>query len=151
MARNSVDTWMDREFTFMGRAIKRRTCVLWLLRIPALAPVFFISRAVLTLNNNTMNIAEADVLGTGGEALLFLTLLVTPMITVTGQRWFISLRRWYGIMFAITVIADGIIASITTAFAGGVFGRLAGHSFLLVGFTMVVLSIPLLAIANNWS
>ena len=76
-----------------------------------LAPVFFISRAVLTLNNNTMNIAEADVLGTGGEALLFLTLLVTPTITVTGQRWFISLRRWYGIMFAITVIADGIIAS----------------------------------------
>jgi DMSO/TMAO reductase YedYZ heme-binding membrane subunit len=37
----------------------------------------------------------------------------------------------------------------STAFAGGVFGRLAGHSFLLVGFLMVFLLVPLLATANN--
>jgi len=142
---------MDQQsrFRFMGRPVSRQTVALWLLGSPALAPVLFMAPAVITVNNSTMNSAVADVLGTGGEALLLLTLLITPMVTVTRQRWFIPLRRWYGIMFAITVTTDATIASITTAFAGGVVGRLAGHTFLLVGFTMVLLSIPLLAIANS--
>jgi DMSO/TMAO reductase YedYZ heme-binding membrane subunit len=105
--------------------------------------------AVITFSNNTMNVAVADVLGNGGEALLLITLLITPLLTVTRQRWFVPLRKWYGIMMAITAISDATIASITTGFAGGVFGRLAGHTFLLVGFTMVLLVIPVLAIANN--
>jgi sulfoxide reductase heme-binding subunit YedZ len=140
---------MDAEVVLMGRTIRRQKVALWLLGFPAFFPVFFMSRAVLTADNNTMNNAVADVLGNGGEALLLLTLLITPMMTLTRQRWFIPLRQWYGIMFAVTVISDAIIASITTAFAGGVVGRLAGHIFLLVGFTMVLLAVPLLAIANN--
>ena len=148
-ARNAVDTWMDQERSFMGKTIRRQKVALCLLGFPALAPLFFMSRAVITVSNNTMNGTVADVLGTGGEALLLLTLLITPMVTLTRQRWFIPLRQWYGIMFAITIITDAVIASITTAFAGGVVGRLAGHTFLLVGFTMVLLSIPLLAIASN--
>jgi methionine sulfoxide reductase heme-binding subunit len=133
----------------MGRPLSRQTVALWLLGSPALAPVLFMAPAVITVNNNTMDNSVADVLGTGGEALLLLTLLVTPMVTVTRQRWFVPLRRWYGIMFAVSVTTDATIASITTDFAGGVLGRLAGHTFLLLGFTMVLLSIPLLAIANG--
>jgi methionine sulfoxide reductase heme-binding subunit len=148
-ARNAVDTWMDQEFRLMGRTVSRQKAALGILGFPALFPLLFMSRAIVTLNNNTMDKTVADVLGTGGEALLLLTLLITPMVTLTRQRWFIPLRQWYGIMFAITIITDAIVASITTAFAGGVIGRLAGHTFLLAGFTMVLLSIPLLAIANN--
>jgi sulfoxide reductase heme-binding subunit YedZ len=146
---NAVDAWMAEEITLFGRYVKRQTVALWLLRVPALFPVLFIARAVVTLNGTIMNGLEADVLGSGGEAFLFLTLLVTPLMTITGQRWFVSLRRWYGVAFAITALTDATLASITTEFAGGVFGRLAGHGFLLVGLTMVCLAIPLLATGNN--
>jgi DMSO/TMAO reductase YedYZ heme-binding membrane subunit len=149
MPRTATDRWMAQDFTFSAGTIRKQAVALFLLRLPALVPLFFISRAVITLNNNTMDGAGADVLGDGAEALLFLTLLITPLITVTRQRWFTPLRRWYGIMFAVTAISDATIATITTGFAGGVFGRIAGHSFLLAGLTMVVLAIPLLATANN--
>jgi methionine sulfoxide reductase heme-binding subunit len=147
--RNAVDAWMDQELRVMGRPVTRQKAALWLLGAPAFAPVIFMAPAVITANTSTMDTSVADVLGSGGEALLLLTLIITPMITVTRQRWFVPLRRWYGIMFGVTVISDATIASITTAFAGGVIGRLAGHTFLLVGFTMVLLSIPLLATANS--
>ena len=149
MAKTAVDTWMEQDFVFPTATIRKQTVALLLLRLPVLLPLLFISRGVITLNNDTLNGAEADVLGTGSEICLFLTLLVTPVITVTRQRWIAPLRRWYGIIFAVTAMTDATIASITTSFAGGVFGRLAGHSFLLVGLTMVVLLIPLLATANN--
>jgi methionine sulfoxide reductase heme-binding subunit len=145
----AADAWMDHEVRLLGRPTSRRAIALWALRVPAFIPLFFMTPAILTANTNTMKIAVADVLGTGSEALLLLTLLVTPMITLTRQRWFVSLRHWYGVMFAIVAISDGIIASMTTGFAGGVVGRLAGHTFLLVGFTMVLLAIPLLAMANS--
>lgn len=149
MPRTAVDTWMDQDFTFTAGTIRRQAVALFLLRLPALIPLFFISRGVIVLDNNTLNGAEADVLGTGSELCLLVTLLITPVITVTRQRWIAPLRRWYGIMFAITAITDATIASITSDFAGGVFGRLAGHSFLLAGLTTVLLALPLLATANN--
>ena len=140
---------MDQETHVLGRTVSRQKVALWALGFPALFPLLFMSRAVIALNNNTMNNAVADVLGTGGEAILMLTLLITPLVTVTRQRWFVPLRRWYGVMFGLTVITDAVTASITTSFAGGVAGRLAGHSFLLVGFMMVLLTVPILLIANN--
>ena len=149
MPKTAVDTWIKQDFVFPAGTLRRQSAMLFLLRLPALVPLFFIARPVFAANSDVLNSIEADVLGTGGEICLFLTLLVTPVITVTGQRWIAPLRRWYGIVFAITAITDATIASITTAFAGGVFGRLAGHSFLLVGFTMVLLTLPLLATANT--
>jgi len=149
MPKTTVDTWMAQDFTFSAGSIRKQSVALFLLRLPALLPLIFILRAVITLNNPTLDGTEADVLGTGGELCLLLALLVTPMITITRQRWITPLRRWYGIMFAVTAIADATIASITTAFAGGVFGRLAGHSFLLAGLVMVVIALPLLATANS--
>jgi DMSO/TMAO reductase YedYZ heme-binding membrane subunit len=90
-------------------------------------------------------------LGAPGLVCLFLCLLVTPMVTLTGQRWFVPLRRWYGIMMAANAIGDATAASITDTFAGGVFGRLAGHVFELMGFMMVMLVIPLLITGNPWA
>ena len=145
----SVDAWMEEHTRFLGRDVKRQTLWLWALRLPALVPVLFMSPAIVTLNSAVLNSVEADVLGTGSMLLLMLTLLISPLVTLTRQRWFVPLRRWYGIMFALTAFTDATAAGITTKFAGGVFGRLAGHSFLLAGLTMVVLLIPLFLTANN--
>jgi sulfoxide reductase heme-binding subunit YedZ len=145
----SVDAWMDAETRFLGRDVKRQTLWLWALRIPAFTPLVFMLPALSTLNSDVFNGVEADVFGTGSMLLLMLTLLITPLSTITRQRWFVPLRRWYGLMFAVTAFSDATAASITTNFAGGVFGRLAGHSFLLAGFTMVVLLVPLFLTGNN--
>jgi DMSO/TMAO reductase YedYZ heme-binding membrane subunit len=147
----SVDAWMATETRFLGRDVKRQTLWLWALRIPAFVPVFFMSPAIVTLNSAVFSGVEADVLGTGTMMLLMLTLLITPLSTITRQRWFVPLRRWYGVMMAVTAFTDATAASITTNFAGGVFGRLAGHSFLLVGFLMIVLLIPLFLTGNNFA
>ena len=148
-ARNSVDAWMDQDFKFAGSVIKRKTAAVFLLGIPALIPLFFMSRAAIELNSNTMNQVEADVLGTASMALLILTLTITPMVTLTRQHWFVPLRKWYGIMLGCTATADAVLAAITASFAGGVIGRLTGHTFLLVGFVMVSLLFPLLLISNS--
>jgi len=145
----SVDAWMDTETRFLGRDVKRQTLWLWALRLPAFVPVLFMSPAIVTLNSAVMDTVEADVLGTGSMLLLILTLLITPLSTLTRQRWFLPLRRWYGVMMAITAFTDFTMAAITTNFAGGVFGRLAGHSFLLVGFINVMVIIPLFLTGNN--
>ena len=88
-------------------------------------------------------------LGTGGIFCFYIALSITPLITLTGAQWIAPLRRWYGIWFAIIGIADTTTAAITTDFAGGVFGRLAGHTFLLTGFFIITLALPVLATANT--
>jgi DMSO/TMAO reductase YedYZ heme-binding membrane subunit len=107
--------------------------------------------ALFTLNENTFSVAVDDVLGTGAEICLFLCLLVTPMVTLTGQRWFVPLRRWFGIMMAASSIGDALAAGLTDNFAGGFLGRVAGHAFELMGFFMVMLVIPLLITGNHWA
>jgi methionine sulfoxide reductase heme-binding subunit len=140
---------MNQDFKFAGSFIKRKTVALSLLGVPALAPLFFMSRAVIELNSNTMNQVEADVLGTGSMALLILTLTITPLVTLAGQHWFVPLRKWYGIVLGCTATTDAVLASITTSFAGGVIGRLTGRTFLLAGFLMVAILFPLLLISSN--
>ena len=150
-AKSRVDEWIEVDFKFGGSRIKRKTITVILLGIPGLAPLFFMSPALITLNSNTFSVSVDDTLGTGAELGLFLCLLVTPLVTLTGQRWFVGLRRWYGIMMACCAIGDAIGAGITDTFAGGVFGRLAGHTFTLVGFMMVMLVLPVLITSNQWS
>ena len=146
----SADSWMSGELVFSAGSIKKQSIALFLLRLPAFIPFIFIARGWLSLNaKEVLTNTEADVLGTGGEICFFLAVLITPLITVTGQRWFAPLRRWYGIMFAVIGIADATTASITTDFAGGVFGRLAGHTFLVTGFLVVLIAFPLLVTANT--
>jgi DMSO/TMAO reductase YedYZ heme-binding membrane subunit len=151
-ARSRVDEWMDKDLKFFaGSRIKRRALALILLGAPGLVPLFFMLPALVTLNRNTFAVSVDDTLGTGAEIALFLCLLVTPMITLTGSRWFVPLRRWYGIMMACCALGDMFAAGFTDNFAGGFFGRVAGHVFELMGFLMVMLVIPLLITGNPWA
>ena len=151
LSRNPVDAWMDGSYRFAGSAIKRKTIAVILLGLPALAPLFFISRPVIERSSSTLTGVNADVLGSGSMLLLLATLAITPAVTLTGQRWFVPLRRWYGVVLACNALADAIIASITGAFTGGVPGRIFGHTFLLAGLMMVLVMMPLAITANAWS
>jgi hypothetical protein len=117
--RSRVDEWMDKDFKFGGSRIKRKAVALILLGAPAVAPLFFMSPAFFTMNSNTFAVSVDDTLGTGAELCLFLCLLVTPLVMLTGQRWFVGLRRWYGIMMACCGIGDMLAAGLTDPFAGG--------------------------------
>ena len=147
--RQSVDAWMDQESTHL-HGVKRRKIALFLLRLPAFVPLIFTLRGWISLNEKlSLTNTEADVLGTGGEYCFLLAVTITPYITVTGQRWVAPLRRWYGIMFAVIGLSDSVTASITGDFAGGVVGRISGHTFLLAGFFIILLAIPVLITANT--
>jgi len=149
LRKTSVDAWMARQSAHFPR-FKRRSVALFFLRLPALVPWVFIMRGWLTLNTkNVLTLSEADVLGTGGELCFLAAVSITPLITLTGARWYAPLRRWYGIMFALIGVSDGATAAITTDFDGGVFGRLAGHTFLVTGFLIVLISVPVLLTANT--
>jgi len=149
-ARSPADAWMDQCSIRLGRSeIKRQTIALCLLGLPALMPVLFISRAVAELNRNTLDSLAADVLGNGSMLLLILTLTITPVVTMTRQRWFIPLRKWYGLTLALTATTDATISLFTGLFAGGIVGQVTSHSFLVAGFSMVMLLIPLALIANG--
>jgi DMSO/TMAO reductase YedYZ heme-binding membrane subunit len=146
----TVDSWMGEDLIFSALVIKKQSLILFLLRLPAFIPWIFVARGWFSLNEkDSLTNTEADILGTGGEICFFLAVSITPLITVTGQRWFAPLRRWYGIMFALIGISDATTAAISTDFAGGVFGRLAGHTFLVTGLFIVLLAIPVLATANT--
>ncbi len=148
--RRSVDTWMGEDLIFSAVVIKKQSLVLFFLRVLAFVPLLFILRGWLSLNEKeVLTNTEADVLGTGGEICFFVMLSITPLISLTGARWIAPLRRWYGIMFAVIGISDATTAALTTSFAGGVFGRLAGHTFLVSGFLIILLALPLLATANT--
>jgi methionine sulfoxide reductase heme-binding subunit len=149
--KSRVDVWMDKEFKFGGSRVKRKAVALILLGAPAVVPLFFMAPAFFTMNRNTFSVSVDDTLGTGAELCLFLCLLVTPMVTLTGQHWFVGLRRWYGIMMACCAIGDAIAAGLTDTFAFGFLGVVAGHVFELMGFMMVMLVIPLLITGNPWA
>jgi len=147
--RLSADAWMDQRSRLFPR-FKRRSIALFCLRLPAFVPWIFIVRGWYSLNaKDVLTHTEADVLGTGGEICFFVALSITPLVTVTGARWFVPLRRWYGIFFALIGITDAATAAITTDFSGGVFGRLAGHTFLVTGLLVVLIALPLLLTANT--
>jgi sulfoxide reductase heme-binding subunit YedZ len=137
-------------YEFSAITIKKRSLALFFLRLPVFVPIILITPGWLSLNaHGTLTINEASVLGTGGVFCLYIALSITPIITLTGAQWIAPLRRWYGIWFAVIGLADTTTAAITTDFAGGVFGRLAGHTFLLTGFFIITLAFPVLATANT--
>jgi DMSO/TMAO reductase YedYZ heme-binding membrane subunit len=120
------------------------------MRLPVFVPFVFTARGWFSLNHqDILGLSEADVLGTGGIFCLYMALSITPLITLTGAQWIAPLRRWYGIWFAVIGLADTTTAAITTDFAGGVFGRLAGHTFLVTGLFIITLALPVLATANT--
>jgi len=137
-------------YEFSAITIKKRSLALFFLRLPVFVPIVLTIPGWVSLNaHGTLTINEASVLGTGGVFCLYIALSITPIITLTGAQWIAPLRRWYGIWFAVIGLADTTTAAITTDFAGGVFGRLAGHTFLLTGFFIITLAFPVLATANT--
>jgi len=141
MGRSDVavaDARTSRYYEFSAITIKKRSLALFFLRLPVFAPIIFMIPGWLSLNaKDTLTITEASVLGSGGILCLYIA------------QWIAPLRRWYGIWFAIIGIADTTTAAITTEFAGGPLGRLAGHTFLLTGFFIITLALPVLATANT--
>jgi len=149
-ARAEVEDRPSQYYEFSAIRLKKRSVALFFLRLPAFIPWILIARGWFNLNSHeVLTNTEADVLGSGGEACLFIALSVTPFITLTGQQWIAPLRRWYGIMFALIGISDGTTAAITTQFAGGPVGRLTGHTFLITGLLIVLVATPILATANT--
>lgn len=147
---DAVDTRPSQYYEFSAITVRKRSLALFLMRLPVFIPFLFMIRPWVELNPKaTLTLVEADVLGTGGVICFYIFLSITPIITLTGAQWISPLRRWYGIWFAVIGICDATTAAITTDFAGGVFGRLAGHTFLLAGFFIILLAIPLLATANT--
>jgi DMSO/TMAO reductase YedYZ heme-binding membrane subunit len=147
--RKSIDYWMAQPSTTFPR-FKRRSIALFFLRLPVFVPWIFVMRGWLSLNEKgSLTFVEADILGSGGEFCFLVAVSITPLITLTGARWFAPLRRWYGIFFALIGISDSTTAAITSNFNGGVFGRLAGHTFLLTGLMIILVAFPILVTANT--
>src|SRR5215475_3341101 len=145
-----VEARPSQYLEFSAIIIKKRSIALFFMRLPVFVPFIYMIRPWIELNpKSTLTLVEADVLGSAGIFCLFVALSITPLITLTGAQWIAPLRRWYGIWFAIIGLADTTTAAITTDFAGGVFGRLAGHTFLLTGFFIITLALPVLATANT--
>jgi DMSO/TMAO reductase YedYZ heme-binding membrane subunit len=147
--RTAVDAWMEHDFKFAGSRVKRRTVACVVVGIFALTPLFLISRPVIQLDSNTLNQVEPDIGGTGSMLLLLATLSITPLVTLTRSHWFVPLRRWFGIVLAVTATTDAIVGGLTSSFAGGFIGHLTGHAFLLVGLVMVMIMAPLAFTSNN--
>jgi len=83
-----------------------------------------------------------DVLGTGIFLIFLGMLAVTPLVTVTGQRWFTRLRWYYGVCAALTAVAAlGII--IVVPATGGMSGKLAGNVITFTGTMAILAFIPL--------
>lgn len=147
--RTPVDAWMEQDFKFAGSRVKRKTIACCLVGAFALTPLFLLSRPIIQLDSATLNQVEPDVGGTGSMLLLLATLSITPLVTLTRSHWFVPLRRWFGIMVAITATTDAIVGGLTSSFAGGFIGRLTGHTFLLAGLVMVMIMAPLALTSNN--
>jgi len=140
---------MAQESRFLP-GVKRRRIAVILLALPALLPWIFTLRGWIVLNEkDVLTNTEADVLGTGGEYTFLFCVSITPLITLTGSRWFAPLRRWYGVMFFAIGLSDSITASITGDFAGGPLGRVAGHTFLLAGLLIILLAMPVVVTSNS--
>jgi methionine sulfoxide reductase heme-binding subunit len=147
--RTAIDAWMEHDFKFAGSHVKRRTVACCLVGVLALTPLFLVSRPIIQLDSNTLNQVEPDIGGTGSMLLLLATLTITPLVTLTRSHWFVPLRRWFGIMVAITATTDAIVGGLTSSFAGGFIGHLTGHTFLLAGLCMVMIMAPLALTSNN--
>lgn len=126
----------------------RWLCIL--LGIPALFPLVCIWPDIVTRNAHDMLIGASDTLGTGAEITFLVTLLITPLILITGQRWIFPLRKWYGIMTGVIATVAGLISPIISIKFGPMYAVM-GNLSLATGYILVVLLLPLLLISNKFS
>lgn len=136
---------------------RRRHPLVWLFRLPIALPFVFMGPEIVSVALGrpgavaNVSASSADVLGTS-SLLLFLTMLtVTPLHTVTGWRWHRPLRRDYGLAMFAVAMTDLVCAATATAdtFPGGLFTRIAGHTFLVAGTLSTLLLVPLALTGNR--
>lgn len=149
----------DGRFRTPDRSGRTRveTFALWALRALVVVPLVLMGPELVSLiagrPGAVANVSQstADILGTSSMLLMVLMLTVTPIQTMTGWTWHLALRRDYGVAMFLSAALDLILAALTTGdtFSGGVFGRIGGHSFLVVGTLAVLLLLPLVLTANR--
>lgn len=131
----------------------------WTLRSIILVPFIFMAPEVYSAVSGKpgavahLASSDADVLGSSSIVLFILMMAVTPLITITGKRWFVVLRRDFGIGMFFSAAVDLTIAAVVTAdtFPGGFLSRTVGRTFLLFGTLSVLILIPLALTANRRS
>jgi DMSO/TMAO reductase YedYZ heme-binding membrane subunit len=142
---------MSQHANQLRRAPTRNRIAVYTAGALALLPLAMESREIVTGDFAGLSVSNADVLGTG-SLLIFLSMLaVTPLAALTGKRWFVPLRWWFGVVFFANALTDLVIASIVSGsdFPGGFLTRVAGHTFLAVGMLAVLLSSVLAATASH--
>jgi len=124
--------------------------LVWFFRALMLTPFVLMGPEIVSLIQGqpgaVENVAEstADVFGTSSMLLMMLMLTITPIQTMTGWGWHLVLRRDFGVGMFVSAAVDLILAALTTGSTfGGLFGRIGGRTFLLVGTLAVLLLIPL--------
>ncbi len=124
---------------------------LWCFRALLVVPFVFMAPEIISALQGRPNaaahisVSTALVLGTSSLVLCFMMLAVTPVHTMTGWTWHLSLRRDFGVAMFASAALDLVLAATTTGdtFSGGVLGRIGGRSFLLAGTLAVFLLVPL--------
>jgi sulfoxide reductase heme-binding subunit YedZ len=85
--------------------------------------------------------------------ILLITLSITPLRLITGQVWFIQLRRLLGLfMFFYACLHITTYVWLDFSFIwGDIVKDVAKHPRILVGFAAFVLTIPLAATSNSYA
>ncbi|MFD6397447.1 hypothetical protein [Nocardia sp. NPDC060249] len=120
------------------------TALLWLVRaLPAVALTVLIQQVIAHESDWRLALAaEApDIVGSAALFTLAATMAVTPLVTLTGWRGHVPLRRDMGLWtlgLGLTEVVVGILAAST-----GWLDAIAGTAFLAAGTGAVVLAVPL--------
>jgi hypothetical protein len=145
-----TDTRPSQYLEFSAITIRKRSIALFLMRLPALNPWIFVFRGWVNLNaHDVLTNTEADVLGHRRRAVLLHSHIDYPADYLDRRAVDRTPPAVVRHLVPIIGISDATTAAVTTDFAGAVFGRLAGHTFLRAGLLIITLAIPLLATANT--
>ncbi|MGN6472946.1 MAG: hypothetical protein ACTHK4_04745 [Mycobacteriales bacterium] len=129
----------------------------WVFRLPLVTPFVFMTPEIVAAVRGRPDAVDhlsssgADVLGNAAFLIFVVMLSITPLLTMTGWRWHVVLRRDYGIAMFAVALTDLVIAAIVTnnRFPGGFMSRVTGHTFLAIGTLATLLCVPLALTANT--
>ncbi|MFB7873736.1 ferric reductase-like transmembrane domain-containing protein [Nocardia sp. NPDC056064] len=124
--------------------IRPTTALLWLIRaLPAVALAVLVQQVLAIDSDRRLALAaEApDIVGSAALFTLAATMAVTPLVTLTGWRGHIPLRRDLG-LWTVALGTVEVAVSVLTASTGWL-DAVAGTAFLAAGTAAVVLAVPL--------
>lgn len=146
--------YVDKGDTFAAnfnpRTMTIRRLVYIVLGAPAFFPLVCVYPDIIVRNFADLNVGADDVLGAGAEICFLIAMLVSPLVLITGKRWLMPLRKWYGIMAGIIALVAGILSPILSLRFGPAY-MVMGNLALASGYLLVVLFMPLLFTSNKYS